>query len=138
MHFSCTINLMSTDYVAEVKNILIIDDDPIIIESLLTQLKDHNYKVDYLTESDKALELINKYNYDLILTDINMKPINGIKLLEMIRKDQPDLPVIILTGHNDKELRDHAIKSGSNDYLLKPIRKKDLLEAIETVGKYYI
>ncbi|HOV14944.1 MAG TPA: response regulator, partial [Spirochaetota bacterium] len=75
--------------------------------------------------------------YDLILTDIMMSPIDGIDILRKIKSYRPGVPVIVITGGNDDDIKKSAKDLGCNDFLVKPVCKKDLIDAIRNIKKIY-
>ena len=122
--------------------ILAVDDD--LASRLLLQksLKNDSYLVTVCESGEKALELIGKEKYDLVITDLIMGGIGGLELLEEIKKIAPDLSLILLTGHASIETAIEAVRLGASDYLLKPInvdelgfRVKKALERIELERK---
>lgn len=122
--------------------ILAVDDD--LASRLLLQksLKNDSYLVTVCESGEKALQLIRKGEYDLVITDLIMEGIGGLDLLGEIKKIAPDLSLILLTGHASIETAIEAVRLGASDYLLKPInvdelgfRVKKALEQIELQRK---
>lgn len=122
--------------------ILAVDDD--LASRLLLQksLKNDSYLVTVCESGEKALQLIRKEKYDLVITDLIMEGIGGLELLGEIKKIAPDLSLILLTGHASIETAIEAVRLGASDYLLKPInvdelgfRVKKALEQIELQRK---
>jgi len=122
--------------------ILAVDDD--LASRLLLQksLKNDSYLVTVCESGEKALQLIRKEKYDLVITDLIMEGIGGLDLLGEIKKIAPDLSLILLTGHASIETAIEAVRLGASDYLLKPInvdelgfRVKKALEQIELQRK---
>ena len=68
---------------------------------------------------------------DILLTDIKMPFMDGLELARIVRKESPDTRIIILSGHNEFEYARKAITLGVNDYLLKPVSSRDILEAVD-------
>lgn len=115
------------------KKILVIDDDILILNSIKKQLKDSDFIADFTDDPLKGLKMIENDNYDLVLSDIKMKPILGLELLERIKKNFPYLPVVIITGYIDDKIMSQAKELGCADYLVKPVRKQDLLDCLSNV-----
>lgn len=86
------------------------------------------------------LGLLKKLAADLIVLDISMPKLSGIKATQEIKRVYPDMKILILTMHNDKEYLHHAISSGANGYVLKEDSGKELYSAIEKIrrGGVYI
>lgn len=89
-----------------------------------------------------ALRLLRNRHFDLILLDINMPVMDGLKLLEMVRKDPQyrETPILMITTEGRAEDRDRALELGANAYITKPLQSQQVLEAVqalldpETVG----
>jgi two-component system, NtrC family, nitrogen regulation response regulator NtrX len=113
-----------------IKKLLIIDDDPFILNSIQRQLKDEKFKTVLLNNPEEGLSELEKGEFDLVLCDVKMEPITGIEVLEIIRQRRPHLPVIMLSGYVDDQLIEKAKKIGCNDFLIKPLRKNELINAI--------
>lgn len=69
----------------------------------------------------------------LILCDIRMPKVNGIEVIDYLKREAPGIPIIVLTGYPDTELAVSLLKKGVKDYLVKPIDKAKLLEAVDSV-----
>lgn len=115
------------------KKILVIDDDELILSSIKKQLKNENYEIDFINDPIKGLEFVFCNKYDLVLSDIKMKPILGIEVLEKIKQKIPELPVIMITGFVDEKLMLKARELGCSDYLIKPIKKSVLIDTLKKV-----
>ena len=113
------------------KNILIIDDEISILHSIERQLKNDQYNLDIENNPENGILKIEKNNYDLVITDMIMKPITGLDVLKKIKTDYPHIPVIILTGYLDDKMMEQIKQIGCEDLLIKPIRKTILNQAIE-------
>ena len=113
------------------KNILIIDDEKIILDSIERQLKsDNSFNITLIDNPVEGISHAVNDNFDVILCDIKMEPISGLEVMKKIKYIKPQIPIIIITGFVDDQIREEAYDLGCSDYLIKPIRKKDLLELI--------
>ncbi|HPO49718.1 MAG TPA: response regulator [Spirochaetota bacterium] len=112
------------------KNLLVIDDDNFVLESIKKQLKDEDMDIVFMNNPLDGLSIIEKKRFDLVLCDIKMEPMNGIEVLKNIKEKHPELSVIILTGYVDDTLLEKARYYGSSDFLVKPVRKKELIDSI--------
>ena len=111
--------------------ILIVDDEPEILVAVDTSLRMAGLS-NILTISD-AREVIRMMEHQiprLVLLDLNMPHINGTRLLQIIRKTWPRIPVIILTGAIDVDTAVHCMKIGALDYVVKPVEEARLLAAV--------
>ena len=110
--------------------ILIVDDEPSILQALSGLLADEGFKVLAGQNGYEALKLIEAESPDLVLLDIWMTGIDGIETLMEIRKDNPHLPVVIITGHGNIETAVRATKLGAFDLIEKPLSIERVIVAI--------
>lgn len=113
------------------KRILAMDDAAIILQRIKDALEKY-YHVVTVNSGVRALRYLEREKPDLILLDIRMAPKDGFQTLREIRamKDRADIPVIMLTGMEDKRYVIEGIKLGICDYVLKPFAPEDLLDRI--------
>lgn len=117
------------------KKIVIIEDEPVIIDLLRDVLKKEGCRVFPTTSVQKGVELIDVHRPDVILLDRNMPEMDGIvflKKLKAARKTKP-IPVIMLTGTSESEKIKEAIEAGASGYMIKPFKPSALIEQIEKV-----
>ena len=116
------------------KRILAVDDTAVILTRISNTLRD-DYEVITVNSGVRALKYLEQEKPDLILLDIQMAPKDGIETLQDIRKrkDRADIPVIMLTGVEDRDSVLASAKLGIGDYILKPFSSEDLLERIQRV-----
>lgn len=112
------------------KTILVIDDDNMILMILKQTLSKEGYRVLTVNSGEEGIALLATSNADLVLTDYMMPGMSGIEVLNIIKQNQPLLPVIMLTGHGDVALTIKAIQLGAVDFIEKPIHSKELIEII--------
>lgn len=119
------------------KHILIVDDDRffrLVTERFLTK---QGYDVVMASGGEEALEMLAKQSFDLMITDINMMPMNGMALLEISRRKFPAMGVIMLTGVDEIEVALDAMKKGAFDFLIKPLQIKELYATVQRSLKCY-
>ena len=109
--------------------ILIVDDDAGVRESLEELLRLEDYQADSSGSGEDALEALSE-GFDLVLLDIKMPGIDGVEVMHEIRKYYPDTRIIIITGYGSLESAIDAIRSGAQDYMLKPYTADDILLSI--------
>lgn len=116
------------------KRILAVDDTAVILTRISNTLQ-NDYDVITVNSGARALKYLAQHKPDLILLDIQMTPKNGIDTLREIRamEDRMDIPVIMLTGVEDKSFVLASVKLGVCDYILKPFSSEDLLKRIQRV-----
>ena len=101
-------------------NILIADDEKSIRKTLREILEFESYKVEEAEDGQKALEMINERQYDLILLDIKMPKIDGMEVLEKAMAAGNEAPVIMISGHGTVENAVEAVRKGAYDFISKP------------------
>jgi len=106
--------------------ILIAEDEEIMRVTVLDHLRHQGWQVDAATNGADALELVNKGNYDLILSDIRMPGLDGEKLLIEVKQLAPRTEVILMTAFGNTESAVNCLKQGAADYILKPFDLDDL------------
>ncbi|MFH1717207.1 MAG: sigma-54 dependent transcriptional regulator [Planctomycetota bacterium] len=113
------------------KNILVIDDDKIILDSLCEFLSLEGFLAKGTETLKGALAELEKQDYCLVLTDVNLPDGDGLELVDIIRKDYPRTVAIVITGYGTIESAVKAIKKGAFDYLTKPVIDDELRLAVE-------
>lgn len=101
-------------------NILIIDDEKAIRKTLSEILSYEGYKIDEAGDGEEGLKKFKEKNYDVVLCDIKMPKLDGIEFLDKAREANPDVPVIMISGHGTIETAVEAVKKGAYDYISKP------------------
>ncbi|MBO9571160.1 MAG: sigma-54-dependent Fis family transcriptional regulator [Chitinophagaceae bacterium] len=101
-------------------NILIIDDEKAIRKTLAEILSYEGYKIEEAGDGDEGLRKFREKIYDVVLCDIKMPRIDGIEFLDKVREINPDVPVIMISGHGTIETAVEAVKKGAYDYIAKP------------------
>ena len=101
-------------------NILIIDDEKAIRKTLSEILSYEGYKIDEAGDGEEGLKKFREKEYDVILCDIKMPKMDGIEFLEKAKEANPDIPIIMISGHGTIETAVEAVKKGAYDYISKP------------------
>ena len=114
----------------EKKKVLVIDDEQIVLDSVSKVLTAENYEVDASLSGRQGLDWAIERHYDLVLTDILMPDMGGMRVLKYIKRAKPSLPVIIITGYATVKSAVQAMKLGSADYVEKPFTPDQLLKAV--------
>jgi putative nucleotidyltransferase with HDIG domain len=110
----------------ETENILVVDDEEAIREVVSTMLESKGYRCSVAHNGRVAQDQIKRATPDLVLSDMIMPEMDGIKLLEWMRQYDPDVPVIMVTAIHDISTALEAIRRGAYDYILKPFEKDQL------------
>lgn len=112
--------------------VLVVDNEPGILSVLSTLLKAEGYDVTPVSDSQKALQIVESdEEYDLLLFDIRMAPVDGMELLRVAKAKRPGTSVIMLTGYATVETAIEALKIGAFDYVTKPFKVDELLITIQ-------
>ncbi|WP_115462524.1 sigma-54-dependent transcriptional regulator [Winogradskyella aurantiaca] len=114
------------------QKILIIEDEAAIRRVLVKILSEENdqYKVDEVEDGLQALEILKNQDYDLVLCDIKMPKMDGVEVLEALKKIKPEIPVVMISGHGDLDTAVNTMRLGAFDYISKP---PDLNRLLNTV-----
>lgn len=101
-------------------NILIIDDEKSIRKTLSEILSYEGYKIDEAGDGEEGLKKFTEKTYDVVLCDIKMPKLDGIEFLDRSKMVNPDVPVIMISGHGNLDTAVEAVKKGAFDYISKP------------------
>ena len=107
-------------------SILVVDDEPIVLQSLGDWFRQDGYHVDTASNAKEALRLAAERHHDIALLDIKMPGVDGLELQERLAKEVPDLTVIVMTAYASIESAVRALKAGAYDYITKPFDPDDL------------
>jgi len=121
--------------ITDKKNILVVDDDRIISDSLCEFLSLEGFQTSGAETLKGAINELEKQNYSLVITDVNLPDGDGLELLDIIKKNYPQTVVIAITGYGSIESAVSAIKRGAYEYLTKPIIDDELRLAVERATK---
>jgi DNA-binding NtrC family response regulator len=113
------------------QRILVVDDDQIIVESLVEFLRLEGYEAHGARNFSEAVNALERQTYSLMISDINMPDVNGFELLRVARQRYPETVVVIITGYGTIESAVEAIKMGAYDYLTKPIIDEEIKLVVE-------
>ena len=112
-------------------NILVVDDEEQFLSSIKKRLEARDFNVVAVDRGEKAIEAAKKNSFDVALVDLKMPGINGEETLRALKKDDKWLEVVILTGHGSIDSAVECTKSGAYEYLQKPCKLDELLEALK-------
>jgi two-component system OmpR family response regulator len=113
--------------------VLLVEDDRMIGAAVAQALKDAAYAVDWVTDGQTAIEATAVEAYDLVLLDLGLPEPSGLDVLRQLRKNQPPLPVIIVTARDGVEDRIGGLDLGADDYVVKPFEIRELLARMRAV-----
>jgi signal transduction histidine kinase/CheY-like chemotaxis protein len=110
--------------------ILVVDDEKNVLLTVVTILQQEGYDVDAAFDGAAALEAIRARHYDLVLTDLKMPGVDGLGVLEEVRKTSPATVTVMMTGYGSVDTALEAVQRGAYEYLLKPTEVADLKAAV--------
>ena len=115
--------------------LLYVEDNEIVLENFATIFSKYFYQVITAANGDDALKLYEENKIDIAVLDISIPGINGLTLAKMIREQNKDIEIVMLTGHTEKEKLLEAINLHLFSYLVKPIKKEELDSTISRLLK---
>lgn len=117
----------------EKKTILIVEDEHKIANALKFGLEEQGYETEAAFDGNIALKLFNARDFDLVLLDINLPGINGYELCKIFRKQNEQVPIIMLTALNSLNDKVEGYDAGADDYLIKPYEFRELLMKVRAL-----
>lgn len=112
--------------------ILIVDDEPDMLSMLEMLITDKTlHEVVPTNNPFEVEELLDKNEFNLVITDLKMPMMDGIEVLQAVKKQDADIPVIMITAFGTMEAAEEAVHRGAYDFITKPFRKEQILVAIE-------
>jgi DNA-binding response OmpR family regulator len=115
------------------ERILVIEDDPSILRGLQLNLGMEGYTVRSAVDGETGLALAKSENPDLVVVDVMLPRLGGLDVLREIRKDDPDVPVLILSAKGQESDKVAGLQLGADDYMVKPFGLKELLARIDAL-----
>ena len=108
------------------KPILIVDDEPIVRESIRDWLKDAGYQVATAETGEQALEMVQQEDFGVVILDVRLPGRTGLTVLKELKATKPNINAIVITAYPTTEMSLEAMRLGAVDYLVKPIAPDDL------------
>jgi DNA-binding NtrC family response regulator len=113
------------------EKVLIVDDDKAFLQILAERMQNRGMEVTTADSAAAALRLLENESYDAVLLDLMMPEMGGIEALQIMRRKQPEIQVIFLTGHPSVSKGVEAMKLGAMDFIPKPVDMAELTEKIK-------
>lgn len=107
--------------------ILIIEDDLLLSDSLADMLSDHGFSVEQACDASEAFDFLSSYSFQAVILDLGLPDMKGEACLKQIRADHPVLPILILSGRDDLDMRLTTLEAGADDYMIKPYQSPELV-----------
>jgi DNA-binding NtrC family response regulator len=119
------------------EKILIIDDEPDMLKLLSMIIREKTpYEVTTTNNPVEAIELAKKGGFDLVISDLKMPGLDGIEIIEAVKRLDEDTPVVIITAYGTVESASEAMLKGGFDFITKPFRKEQILFTIDKALKW--
>src|SRR5919112_3308975 len=115
--------------------ILIVDDDD-AVRDVLYDLFSEEHLCHAAATAEQALAFLREQTYDTVLTDISMPGLSGVELLSILRREQPDTPVIVISGIGDRTHAEGLTRLGAFDFILKPFRLEEVERSVGHALEY--
>lgn len=115
--------------------ILIVEDEPKVAKFVKNGLEENRYDVDVANDGLKAEKFANNHKYDLYIVDIIIPHLNGIELCKRLKRQNPNIPVLMLTALGTTDDKLNGFDAGADDYLVKPFEFRELLARIKVLLK---
>ncbi|MFH2218194.1 MAG: response regulator [Pseudomonadota bacterium] len=115
--------------------ILILDDEPIVCKRLKPAFEKLGYETEVFTDSSKAMSRIQEKDFDIVITDLKMKHINGMQFLAAIKEKSLDTEVIVITGFATMETAKESFQKGVFDFVAKPFKIGEIQEIVKKAEK---
>lgn len=116
--------------------VILVDDEYEFINSLSERIRMRDIESDIAFNGDQALKILAEEMPDVMVLDLKMPGIDGLEVLRQVKKNYPQLLVIMLTGHGSEKVEEEARRLGAFDYLEKPTEIDKLVETIKKAYKY--
>jgi two-component system, cell cycle response regulator CtrA len=114
-------------------HILLVEDNDATAKSVTLILSSAGHNVTHTASGEESIELVELYDYDAVLMDIDLEDISGIEALRELRMRKDPTPVIILSGTTDVDTKVNALAAGADDYMTKPFHKAELMARLTAV-----
>jgi len=119
-------------------NILLVDDEEEFITTLAERLEMRNLPSQWALNGDQALQMVAAFPPDVMILDLKMPGIDGMEVLKRVKKECPQIEVIILTGHGAEKDEDEARNLGAFEYLKKPVDIDELTQHIRNAYQHKV
>ena len=111
-------------------NLLLVDDEVGYVNVISNRLAKRNIIVTKSLSGTEGIQALRKQDFDIAVLDLKMEDMDGIEVLKIFKKMDPDMPIIMLTGHGSEQAAREGMEYGAFDYLTKPCNLEKLLEKI--------
>ena len=112
-------------------SVLIVEDEPVLARNMLVYLERHGLSCQTASTGEEGLEVLESARPDAVVLDHNLPGKDGLSVLKLIREREPNMPVVMATGHGSETVAVEAMKSGAFDYLIKPVSLHQLKQVLD-------
>ena len=113
--------------------LLLVEDEPVLRDQLAERLRQDGYAVDTAVDGEEGLFYAAEYPIDMAIVDLGLPKLSGIELIQHLRKQGKDVPVLILTARNKWQDKVEGLESGADDYLAKPFHYEELAARVKAL-----
>jgi two-component system response regulator AdeR len=113
--------------------VLVVEDEPALLEVVVAYLRRDGLRAFGTSSAEQARALVDSMTPDLVILDVGLPGMSGFELLQSLRRDERDVPVIMLTARVDDVDRVHGLRLGADDYVTKPFHAPELVERVRAV-----
>ena len=110
---------------------LFVDDEEELVSAVVERLDLRGVHAEGATTGADALRLLDEHSYDVVVMDVRMPGLGGLDVIRRIKETQPNLAVVLISGHGSREDLDEGRRLGAFDYLQKPVDIEDLVDIIQ-------
>lgn len=118
----------------ETLRVLIVDDEHELVSALVERLNLRGFQAKGVTTGAEALACLAQEPCDVVVLDVKMPGLDGLEVIKRIKQEQPQVEVILLTGHSSAQDAERGTMLGAFDYLMKPVKIDDLVRILLTAG----
>lgn len=116
-------------------NILIVEDEPNLLALMRKGFAEHNYEVSVAMDGNTALDMLSRYQFDVVIMDIMLPDVNGLEICRRVRVSKNFVPVLLLTALGSNENIVTGLDSGADDYLVKPFKFSELEARVRALSR---
>jgi DNA-binding NtrC family response regulator len=114
--------------------VLLLDDEPIVVERVKSSLEIAGYHVDSFTSSRDAIDMLKKEKYDILITDLKMSSPDGMEVLKSAKLIQPNIKPVVITGFATSQTAEFAKKMGAVEFIPKPFKMSQLKKILNAIS----
>ncbi|MGC8491455.1 MAG: response regulator [Syntrophobacteraceae bacterium] len=115
---------------ASCTRLLILDDEPIVCKRLKPAFQKAGYEVETFTDSASALERIEEERFDVVITDLKMEGVDGLRFLARVKELYPETGIIVITGFATSDTAKESFRKGAFDFVAKPFKLGDIIDSV--------